>query len=52
MKRCISLIVSLLLVFGVLLMQEPMTVKADSLYIRKVVAVVYDDSGSMKSDNK
>ena len=38
--------------FGVLLMQEPMTVKADSLYIRKVVTVVYDDSGSMKSDNK
>lgn len=52
LKKFIALFISVLLVFSILLIQGPVTVKADSLYIRKIVSVVYDDSGSMKSDNK
>ena len=52
MKRLASFIISIMLVISVFLITTPLTVYADSLYIRKVVAVVYDDSGSMKSDNK
>lgn len=52
MKRLTSFIISIIMVISVFLITTPLTVHADSLYIRKVVAVVYDDSGSMKSDNK
>lgn len=45
MKRLIALVVALSLVL--LLMPAGSTVEAESLYVRKVVSVVYDDSGSM-----
>lgn len=52
MKRYISFFISLLLVIGTFFVLPQNTVNAESLYIRKIVSVVYDDSGSMKSDNK
>ena len=52
MKKLAALILSLMLAFSAFLLVTPLSVNADSLYIRKVVAVVYDDSGSMKGDNK
>lgn len=43
---------SLLLIAAILLigLSMPISVSAESLYIRKIVSVVYDDSGSMKGD--
>lgn len=51
MKRLISgllvLVMAACLVFSV-----PLTASADAMYIRKIVSVVYDDSGSMNSNDK
>lgn len=49
MKKALSTLLALLLVFSVLLC-TPILVSAESLYIRKIVSVVYDDSGSMDGD--
>ena len=46
MKRVMSALLVLALMASVLLCTAT-TVSADSLYIRKIVSVVYDDSGSM-----
>ncbi len=49
MKRTLSVILMLTLVLAVVLDFAP-PAAAESLYIRKVVSVVYDDSGSMDGD--
>ncbi len=49
MKRVISALLTFVLLFSVLLCM-PMSVSAESMYIRKIVSVVYDDSGSMSGD--
>lgn len=53
MKKILSLIFMLgmafVLMLGALSLSE-ITASAEALYIRKVVSVVYDDSGSMKND--
>lgn len=49
MKRVLSALLALVLISSVLLC-TPITVSAESLYIRKIVSVVYDDSGSMDGD--
>lgn len=49
MKRVLSALLALVLISSVLL-STPITVSAESLYIRKIVSVVYDDSGSMDGD--
>ncbi|MBQ6998147.1 MAG: hypothetical protein IJN60_07230 [Oscillospiraceae bacterium] len=48
MRRAISALLVLALMASLLLCMTA-TVSADSLYIRKIVSVVYDDSGSMKN---
>ena len=46
MKRLITLLLTAVVVFGsIVTFSRP--VEAESLYIRKIVSVVYDDSGSM-----
>lgn len=52
MKKTIAFITSVFIIISMFIVEMPMVVKADSLYIRKIVSVVYDDSGSMKDDNK
>jgi len=47
-KRVFSLVLTILLAVSCFSMS---TVSADSLYVRKVVSVVYDDSGSMSEGN-
>ncbi len=49
MKKAFSLLLAFCVIFSVLLC-TPTTVSAESLYIRKIVSVVYDDSGSMRGD--
>ena len=49
MKRVLSALLAFVLISSVLL-YTPITVSAESLYIRKIVSVVYDDSGSMNGD--
>lgn len=49
MKRVLSALLAFVLISSVLLC-TPITVSAESLYIRKIVSVVYDDSGSMYGD--
>ncbi len=51
MKKLISLILVIATVSSMLL-ALPFSVSAESLYIRKIVSVVYDDSGSMKGDKR
>ena len=51
MKKLISLLLVLATVSS-LLLALPISVSAESLYIRKIVSVVYDDSGSMKGDKR
>ena len=45
MKRRFLALLAILLISSVLI---SVPVSAESLYIRKIVSVVYDDSGSMK----
>ena len=49
MKKLLSLILAGIIVLSVML-SLPISVSAESLYIRKIVSVVYDDSGSMDGD--
>lgn len=49
MKRIISIILAIILIGGVL-SSLFVSVMAESMYIRKIVSVVYDDSGSMYGD--
>jgi hypothetical protein len=56
-KLKINLILSIFipfLLFAILLMPtvKPNSVKADEDYVEKIVAVVYDDSGSMNSNGR
>lgn len=46
MKKLLSTLLAIILVLSVML-SLPISVSAESLYIRKIVSVVYDDSGSM-----
>ena len=46
-KRILSFILALVLVLGLVAALPAEKAAADSLYIRKIVSVVYDDSGSM-----
>ena len=50
MKKFIAIALSLVLLCGSVLLCLSITASAESLYIRKIVSVVYDDSGSMKGD--
>ena len=49
MKRYIALLLALFTVAGIVLVSAP-EASAESLYIRKIVSVVYDDSGSMEGE--
>lgn len=49
MKRVLSALLAFVLISSVLLCTL-ITVSAESLYIRKIVSVVYDDSGGMDGD--
>jgi len=49
MKRILSLLLVIAVAVG-LVAGLTLPVSAESLYIRKIVSVVYDDSGSMKGD--
>ena len=51
MKKVVAMLLLLAFVLPLLLC-IPQSVSAESLYIRKIVSVVYDDSGSMRLDNK
>ena len=48
MKKAISVLLVLMLVLPILIVCLSVPAFAESLYVRKVVSVVYDDSGSMK----
>jgi len=50
-KRILSFILALVLVLGLVAALPAEKAAADSLYIRKIVSVVYDDSGSMSGGN-
>lgn len=49
MKRILSMLLAAAVVLSTMLCL-PFSVSAESLYIRKIVSVVYDDSGSMRGD--
>ena len=49
MKKLLSILLAVVILSGSLLCMAPQA-SADSLYIRKIVSVVYDDSGSMRGD--
>lgn len=49
MRRLLSVLLVIAMMSAIVL-SFPVTVSAESLYIRKIVSVVYDDSGSMKGD--
>lgn len=51
MKKFISMLLAIVMVSSVLLML-PQQASAESLYIRKIVSVVFDDSGSMRGDKE
>ncbi|MBO4216493.1 MAG: VWA domain-containing protein, partial [Clostridia bacterium] len=50
MKKVTAAILSIALFCGLFFASLPFKAAAESLYIRKIVSVVYDDSGSMKGD--
>lgn len=50
MRRGLTFLLALLLFFGIAA-AVPMYASAQSLYVRKIVSVVYDDSGSMITDD-
>ncbi len=47
MKRALAFALCLVLLAGALIFAAPLKAEAESLYIKKIVSVVYDDSGSM-----
>lgn len=50
MKKVISALLVLVLAVSVFIYAPPVKASAESLYIRKIVSVVFDDSGSMRGD--
>ena len=50
MKRIVTIVLAIVIICSSLSICLPVTVSAESLYIRKIVSVVYDDSGSMTGD--
>ncbi len=52
MKKVISALLILVLTFSVLIYAAPVEANAESLYVRKIVSVVFDDSSSMQTDNR
>jgi hypothetical protein len=50
-KKLLSALIAVVIVLSTLI-SLPLSVSAESLYIRKIVSVVYDDSGSMDGENK
>ena len=51
MKRVLSLLLAVAVLLSVMI-YFPAPASAESLYIRKIVSVVYDDSGSMNNSSK
>ena len=51
MKRVLSLLLAVAIMASAMI-YFPTPASAESLYIRKIVSVVYDDSGSMNNSNK
>ena len=49
MKKIFAILL-IVVIFSSMAFSLPIPVSAESLYIRKIVSVVYDDSGSMKGD--
>ena len=47
MKKLLSILLAVIIISSMVL-NIPISVSAESLYIRKIVSVVYDDSGSME----
>ena len=52
MKKFVSYVLAFSLLVGLLVVVSPRFSAADSLYARKVVSIVYDDSGSMLGGDK
>lgn len=52
MKKIAAVLTALVLLVGLFAVASPITASAESLYIRKIVSVVYDDSGSMHTDDR
>lgn len=50
MKRAISMFMAAILICSLALIAKPLPAHAESLYVRKIVSVVYDDSTSMEGD--
>lgn len=50
MKRIASVMILAILICQFIIFAIPSSVNAESLYVRKIVSVVYDDSGSMYGD--
>ena len=51
LKRLLTLVLAVILIASFVAV-VPLEVSAESLYIRKIVSVVYDDSGSMSNESK
>lgn len=49
MKKRLSMLIAAIIMFSAVF-SLPISVSAESLYIRKIVSVVYDDSGSMEGN--
>lgn len=52
MKKAVLVVSFVLLIIGILSFSSLIGSSAESMYIRKIVSVVYDDSGSMSDANK
>ena len=50
MKKVLAMML-VVTMFAAVLLSQPLEASAESLYIRKIVSVVYDDSGSMSNDS-
>lgn len=49
MKRVVCALLSFVIIVDLFLIYPDFTAKAESVYVKKIVSVVYDDSGSMAS---
>lgn len=52
MKRFLSIVICASLLIAIMSVLPAFALQTGDMYARKVVSVVYDDSGSMKSDNR
>ena len=48
MKKILAMMLAVMIIIP-LLLSQPLEASAESLYIRKIVSVVYDDSKSMSN---